>query len=88
MDTQLVPMHKTLSQEYFRVAIGCDALAVLRTDDAGYRYIIVMVNLFSKYVTLYPVKSHDAILLATTLFQTLDKAVEQSHGLATYSIYA
>lgn len=69
MDTQLVPMHRTISQGHLRAAIGCDTLAVSPTDDAGFRYIVVVVNLFSKFVALYPVKNHDAISLATSLFQ-------------------
>jgi hypothetical protein len=69
IDTQLVPMHRTLSQGHLRAAIGCDTLTVSPTDDAGYKYIVVIVNLFSKFVALYPVKNHDAISLATSLFQ-------------------
>ncbi len=69
IDTQLVPMHRTLSQGHLRAAIGCDTLTVSPTDDAGFRYIVVVVNLFSKFVALYPVKNHDAISLATALFQ-------------------
>jgi hypothetical protein len=69
LDSQLIPMHRTLSQEHLRAAIGCDTLSVSPTDDSGYRYIVVVVNLFSKFVALYPVKNHDAISLATSLFQ-------------------
>jgi hypothetical protein len=38
-------------------------------DESGNKYIVVVVNLFSKYAALYPVASHDAITLATVLFQ-------------------
>jgi phospholipid-translocating ATPase len=69
MDTPMIPMHRTLSQGHLRAAIGCDTLTVTPTDDNGCKYIIVVVNLFSKFVALYPVQNHDAISLATALFQ-------------------
>jgi hypothetical protein len=69
MDTPMIPMHRTLSQGHLRAAIGCDTLTVTPTDDNCCKYIIVVVNLFSKFVALYPVQNHDAISLATALFQ-------------------
>jgi hypothetical protein len=62
-------MHRTLSQGHLRAAIGCDTLSVSPVDESGFKYIIVVVNLFSKFVALYPVVNHDAISLATALFQ-------------------
>jgi hypothetical protein len=69
IDTTLVPMHRTISQDHLCAAIGCDILAVSPRDEAGLRYIVVVVNLFSKFVALYSVRNHDAISLATALFQ-------------------
>lgn len=46
IDSQLVPMHRTLSETQLRAAIGCDTLAVSPADDSGFKYIIVIVNLF------------------------------------------
>jgi hypothetical protein len=54
-----VSMHRTLSQPHLRSAIGCDTLSVSPPDKAGNRYIVVIVNLFSKYVALYPVPTHN-----------------------------
>lgn len=62
-------MHRTLSRDHLCAAIGCDTLAVSPTDEAGFRYILVIVSLFSKFVALYLVRNNDAISLATALFQ-------------------
>ena len=43
IDSQLVPMHRTLSQQHLHAAIGCDTLTVSPVDDAGFKYIIVIV---------------------------------------------
>jgi hypothetical protein len=66
---KLVPMHRTLSQDHLYAAIGCDTVTVTPPDLAGNKYIIVMVNLFSKHAALYPASSYDALSLATALFQ-------------------
>lgn len=62
-------MHRTLSQTHLHAAIGCDTLTVSPADELGNKYIIAVLNLFSKYAVLYPVAHHDAKSLATTLFQ-------------------
>jgi hypothetical protein len=52
-------------------AVGVDTLTVTPPDEDGnwLVIVIVIVNLFSKYVALYPASNHDASTLATALFQ-------------------
>lgn len=69
VDTRLVSMHRTLSKFHLHAANGYDTLKVYPANDAGNKYIVVIVNLFSKYTALYPVANHDAQSLATALLQ-------------------
>jgi hypothetical protein len=69
IDFQLVPMHRTLSQPHLHAPIGCDTLTVSPVDKEGFKYIVVIVNLFSKFTVLYPVMNHNALSLGTVLFQ-------------------
>ena len=50
-------------------ALGADTLTISPADKAGNRYVIVLVNLFTKRVSLYPVPNKDMITLARVLFK-------------------
>ena len=52
-----------------RARIGVDTLTVTPTDSNGNYLIIVVVEHFTKYVSLYPVKDHSAYTMAASLFQ-------------------
>jgi hypothetical protein len=62
-------IHRTLSQNTLHSAVGVDKLTVIPPYADGNWLIIVIVNLFSKYIALYPASKHDAVTLATALFQ-------------------
>jgi hypothetical protein len=62
-------IHRTLSQDTLHSAVGVDTLTVTPPDEDGNWLVIVIVNLFSKYVALFPASKHDASTLATALFQ-------------------
>ena len=52
-----------------RSRIGVDTLTVTPIDSYGNYLLIVVVEHFTKYVSLYPVKDHSAQTMATSLFQ-------------------
>ena len=46
-----------------------DTLSITPIDSYGNYHLIVVVEHFTKYVSLYPVKDHSAQTMATSLFQ-------------------
>lgn len=58
----LKPIHK-------RSVIGIDTLTITPPDKDGNQYLIVIVNHFTKFTVLFAVKDHDALSVATALFQ-------------------
>jgi hypothetical protein len=64
----LEPIVRHLKPEGRRSMVGIDTLTVTPPDKDGYKYIIVIVNHFTKFAVLTAVKTHDAISVATALF--------------------
>ena len=62
------PLTKHLKTEHIHSAIGADVLTVTPEDEFGNSYLIVIVNHFTKLVFLYAAKTHDAVTMATALF--------------------
>ena len=52
-----------------RSALGIDVLTVSPEDAEGNKYVIVLVNLYTKLVQLYPVKDKTALTMARTIFK-------------------
>jgi len=65
----LEPIYRHLKPEHQRSRIGIDTLEVSPRDKNGNLYIDVVVNHFTKYTQLYPKGTHDAISIATSIFQ-------------------
>ena len=65
-----------------RSAIGIDTLTISPEDPSGNKYVIVLVNLYTKLVQLYPVKDKEALTLARVLFKHLITfgVVEEIHS--------
>ncbi len=61
------PAVKTLHVEHARSTIAIDTLSILPAVD-GTQYLLVVVNMFTRYVYLYPVKDKEAITTANCLF--------------------
>ena len=66
---KLIPMKRHLKPPHSRSAIGTDALSVTPHGSNGETHIIVIVNLFSKFVYLTPVKGNTALNLAVTIWK-------------------
>lgn len=64
MRDALVPIIRTLKPPKTRSAIGIDALEITPHSKEGYTHLNVIVNLFTKFVALYPVKGVTALNLA------------------------
>jgi hypothetical protein len=69
MSDSLQPLVRHLKPPHPRTIIGVDTLTVTPTDKQGNTYIVVVINLFTKLVGLYPVAKHDAPSTATAIFQ-------------------
>ena len=72
----LPPITKTLRASHSRNVVACDTLSV-HPDALGNRYILVVINLFTRFVHLYPVGDKSARTTASCLFQYF-----ASYGLA------
>ncbi len=68
MVDNIQPLTKHLKTEHIHSAIGADVLTVTPEDEAGNKYLIVVVNHFTKLVFLFAAKVHDAVTMATALF--------------------
>jgi hypothetical protein len=69
MTNQLKPIYRHIRQTDLRQTVGADLLSVTPPDKNGMCAIIVIVNLMSKMVALYPTATHTAVDFATALFQ-------------------
>ena len=58
-----------LKPNHVRSAVGVDTLTVTPPDKDGNWLIIVVVVFYTKFTVLYPANTHNAIALATALFQ-------------------
>ncbi len=59
---------RALKAPHLHSSVGIDILTVTPTDKFGNSYLVVLVNLFSKLVFLFPIKNKDAISVATAIF--------------------
>ncbi len=64
----VTPKTKTLHVQRATSMVCSDTFEVVEADD-GMRYIVVVLNLFTRYVKLYPVKDKTALTTAACLFQ-------------------
>ena len=58
--TRLKSIKRHLHQPDLRACIAMDLLTVTPVDEQGNRYLLVIINLFSKLVALYPTKDKEA----------------------------
>ena len=65
---KLVPVTRTLKPAHSRSAIGIDALQMTPRGSKGETHIIVIVNLFTKHVFLFPVVGCTAVNLALAVW--------------------
>lgn len=65
---RLVPVTRHLKPPHSRSAIGIDAVQITPTGKKGETHIIVIVNLFTKLVFLYPVVGVTAINLSVAVW--------------------
>ena len=63
------PVVRHIKPPGIRSAVGADTLTISPPDKAGNRYVIVVVNLFTKLCELYPVANKEALTLARVLFK-------------------
>ena len=63
----LTPFTRVLKPPHHRHTVGIDTLTITPASEDGYKYIITMVNHYTHYVHLYPVKNHDANSIACAL---------------------
>lgn len=66
---ELVPIYRSMKTPDKRTAIGIDEVTITPAGKDGSTHIVVVVNLFTKFVALYPVKSVEAIELAICVWQ-------------------
>ena len=77
----LPPINRVLPHAHQRSTLGIDLLTVTPESD-GYKYLVVIYNLFTKFVTLYPTKDKTAESLAQCLMRHF-----ATYGLQWYAIY-
>jgi hypothetical protein len=65
---RLLPVTRNLKPPHSRSALGIDAVTITPPGSNGNGYIIVMVNLFTKFIYLFPVNGPTAINLATAVW--------------------
>ena len=63
------PLNRVLAHPHHRSTIGVDLLTVTPETPEGFKYLVVIMNLFSKFVSLYPAKEKTAINLANCLMR-------------------
>lgn len=69
MKEALIPIVRNLKPPNARSAIGIDAVEITPHGAEGYTHINVVVNLFTKFVYLEPVKGVTALNLANTIWK-------------------
>jgi hypothetical protein len=65
----LQPIVRCLKPSHRRAVVGADTLKITPGDAEGNEYFVVVVNHFTKYCAIYPVKTHDAKSTALALFK-------------------
>ena len=65
----LPPANRVLYHPHQRSTIGIDLLTVTPESVDGFKYLIVVHNLFTKFVALYPTKDKTAVSLAQNLMR-------------------
>ena len=69
MTDALEPIYRTLKPEHRRKRVGVDVLTITPADKLGNKYCVVITVHATKFVDIYPFPTHDALSLATALFQ-------------------
>jgi RNase H-like domain found in reverse transcriptase len=69
MVLDIPPLVRHLKPPHMRSRIGVDTLTVTPRDKQGNYLIVVVVEHFSKFSTLYPAKDHSSNTMASCLFQ-------------------
>ena len=69
MTKDIQPVVRTVLPDHHRTRLGIDALAITPPDEDGCCMAIVIVELKTKHVAIYPGKSYDQQTAATALFR-------------------
>ena len=69
MTKDITPVTRTVLPDHHRTRIGIDALAITPPDEDGNCMAIVIVELKTKHVAIYPGKDYNQVTAATALFQ-------------------
>jgi len=69
MTKDIKPVVRTILPDHHRTRLGIDALAITPPDEDGNCMAIVIVELKTKHVAIYPGKSYDQQTAATALFR-------------------
>ena len=69
MTGSLTPLVRHLKPEHRRSIVGVDTLTITPADELGNEYLFVVINHFTKHAGLYASTTHDALSVATALFQ-------------------
>ena len=67
MRDNLKPFSRVLKPPHARHTIGCDTLSITPTSGDGFVGLVTIVNHFTHFVYLYPIKNHSAKELANAL---------------------
>ena len=67
MRDNLQPFTRVLKPPHARHTIGCDTLSITPTSKDGYVGVVTIVNHFTHFVYLYPIRDHSAKELANAL---------------------
>ena len=66
---ELIPVVRTLKPPHARSAIGIDEVTLTPVGSNGNKFVIGIVNLFTKHIALYPVSSVDATNLVQSVWK-------------------
>ena len=69
MTDNILPLVRHIKVDHYRKRIALDTLFITPTDMHGNCVAHIVVNMFTRLIDGYPVKSNDAIGVATALFQ-------------------
>jgi hypothetical protein len=68
MTDSIQPVIRHLKPEGRRSMVGVDTLTITPPDKSGFKYLVVIVNHFTKFAVLVPTKNKDALTVAHALF--------------------
>ena len=68
----LTPISRVLKTFHHRHTVEVDTLTITPVSEDGYKAIVTLVNHYTHYVHLYPVKAHDATWLANALMSYVE----------------